>query len=44
MKPAVPLKDLKRLVIVAVFVFFFFALFILQFYKIQIIDGEKWSK
>ncbi len=41
---AVTLKDLKRLVVVAVFVFFLFTLLILQFYKIQIIDGEKWQR
>lgn len=37
-------KDLKRLVIVASFLFFLFALLILQFYKIQIIEGEKWKR
>lgn len=37
-------KELKRLVALAVFVFFLFTLLILQFYKIQIIDGEKWQK
>jgi cell division protein FtsI (penicillin-binding protein 3) len=44
MKTPVTLKDLKRLIIVAVFVFFLFALLIVQFYKIQIIDGDKWRK
>jgi cell division protein FtsI (penicillin-binding protein 3) len=37
-------KDLKRLVLVAIFLFLLFALLILQFYKIQIIEGEKWKK
>lgn len=37
-------SELKRLIIVAVFIFFLFALLVLQFYKIQIIDGEKWRK
>jgi cell division protein FtsI (penicillin-binding protein 3) len=40
----VTLKDLKRLIVVAVFVFFLFTLLVLQFYRIQIIEGEKWSK
>ncbi len=35
---------MKRLIVVAVFVFFLFALLILQFYKIQIIDGDKWRR
>jgi len=33
----------KRLVWVSVFVFSLFCLLILQFFKIQIIQGEKWS-
>lgn len=37
-------QELKRLIAVAVFVFFLFTLLILQFYKIQIIDGEKWRR
>ncbi len=37
-------KDLKRLVIVALFTFFLFSLLVLQFYKIQIIEKEKWVK
>ncbi len=38
------LKDLKRLIVIAVALFFLFALLILQFYKIQIIDGDKWKR
>ena len=43
-RPAAGLRDLKRLLVVALFVFFLFALLVLQFYKIQIIDGEKWRR
>jgi len=35
-------KELKRLLIVALFTFFLFALLILQFYKIQILECDKW--
>ncbi|MBP7074723.1 MAG: penicillin-binding protein 2 [Rhabdochlamydiaceae bacterium] len=38
------LRDLKRLIVIAVSLFFLFALLILQFYKIQIIDGDKWKR
>ncbi|MGR3912637.1 MAG: penicillin-binding protein 2 [Candidatus Rhabdochlamydia sp.] len=38
------LKDLKRLIIIALFLFFLFTLLILQFYRIQIIEGDKWKK
>lgn len=41
---AIKLKDLKRLIVIALFLFFLFALLVLQFYKIQIIEGEKWKK
>ncbi len=34
----------KRIVGVALFLFFLFGLLVLQFYKIQIIEGEKWTK
>ncbi|MCH9612987.1 MAG: putative peptidoglycan D,D-transpeptidase PenA [Chlamydiia bacterium] len=34
----------KRLIFVALFIFFNFATLILQFYKVQIIEGEKWTK
>ena len=37
------LEDKKRLVILAIFLFFLFCLVILQFFKIQIIEGEKWT-
>lgn len=37
-------KVRKRLVIVALFVFFLFCALIIQFFKIQIIEGEKWSR
>ncbi len=38
------LEDKRRLVILAIFLFFLFCLVILQFFKIQIIEGEKWTK
>lgn len=34
----------KRLLMVSLFVFFLFSLLIVQFFKIQIIEGEKWAK
>ncbi len=37
-------KDLKRLIAIAIFLFTLFALLVLQFYKIQVIEGEKWRK
>ncbi len=37
-------KDRRQLVFVALFVFFLFALLIIQFYRIQIIEKEKWVK
>lgn len=37
-------KDRKRLVFIAFFVFFLFTLLIIQFYRIQIIQGDKWLK
>jgi len=36
--------DRKRLVWVSLFVFILFSLLILQFYKIQIVEGDKWTK
>jgi cell division protein FtsI (penicillin-binding protein 3) len=36
--------DRKRLVFVAFFIFGLFALLILQFYKIQIREGDKWTR
>lgn len=44
MNTPVKLTDLKRLIVVAVFIFFLFTLLVLQFYKIQIIDGDKWRR
>lgn len=38
------LKDRIRLVWIAFFIFFLFALLIVQFFKIQIIQGEKWTQ
>lgn len=37
-------KDRKRLVVIALGIFALFSLLIFQFYKIQIIDGERWSQ
>lgn len=37
-------KDRKQLVLVALFVFSLFSLLIIQFYKIQIVEGDKWTK
>jgi len=37
-------QDRKRLVFVSLFVFALFTLLIAQFYKIQIIEGDKWSR
>lgn len=37
-------KDQKRLVVLALFLFFLFSTLIIQFYIIQIAEGEKWSK
>jgi cell division protein FtsI (penicillin-binding protein 3) len=34
----------KRLVWVAFFIFFLFCLLVIQFYKVQIIEGDKWTK
>ncbi len=36
-------QDRKRLVLVFIFQAFLFALLIVQFYKIQIVQGEKWQ-
>ncbi|NGX54520.1 MAG: Stage V sporulation protein D [Chlamydiae bacterium] len=35
---------MKRLVIVAVGTFFLFSLLIIQFFRIQIVEGEKWTQ
>lgn len=37
-------SDLKRLVLIALFVFLLFCFLIMQFFKIQIIQGDRWSK
>ena len=37
-------QDRKRLIIVALGLFFLFSLLLLQFYKIQIVEGEKWRR
>ncbi len=36
--------DKKRLMVLQIFLLFIFCLLIVQFYKIQIIEGEKWEK
>lgn len=43
MRLPVTVKDRKRLVILAMILFFLFSILIALFYKIQIIEGEKWS-
>ena len=40
----VKIRDQKRLVIIALSTFFLFSLLIYQFYRLQIIDGEKWGE
>lgn len=37
-------SERKRLLWLSLFIFAFFSLLIVQFYKIQIIEGNKWSK
>lgn len=37
------MREKKRLVIVAMSLFFLFSLLIAQYFKIQILDGEKWK-
>lgn len=37
-------SERKRLLIISLGIFFLFALLIAQFFRIQIIEGEKWSK
>lgn len=36
--------DLKRLVAVSLFVFLLFSFLVVQFYKLQVVEGEKWTK
>ncbi len=43
MKRLVASEARKRLVWVSLFVFLLFCLLIVQFFKIQIIEGEKWT-
>lgn len=46
MKPhlSFDVKDTKRLVFIACFIFFLFCLIVVQFYRLQIIQGDKWDK
>ena len=37
-------RNTSRLVIVAFFIFFLFCLILIQFYRLQIIEGDKWYK
>ena len=37
-------NDYRRLVAISFFLFLFFCFLIAQFYKLQIIEGEKWTK
>jgi cell division protein FtsI (penicillin-binding protein 3) len=37
-------RDAKRLAIIAFFIVFLFSLLVAQFYKIQIVEGDKWTK
>ncbi len=37
-------KDRRRLLVLSFFIFALFSCLVIQFYKIQIIDGEKWAK
>lgn len=39
-----PLENRKRLVFLSLGMLFLFSLLLIQFYRIQIIEGEKWSK
>lgn len=45
-EPKKPLssRDRKRLIIIALFIFSLFSLLVAQFYKIQIIEGDKWTR
>lgn len=44
MKDPVTNKDRKRLVIIAIVIFFLFSILIAQFFRIQIIEGDKWTR
>ena len=37
-------SDHRRLVVISIFLFLLFCLLIMQFYKVQIIEGEKWAE
>lgn len=37
-------KDSKRLLFLSLFIFALFAVLVAQFYQIQIVDGDRWSK
>jgi cell division protein FtsI (penicillin-binding protein 3) len=37
-------SDLKRLALLSLFVFLLFSFLIVQFYKIQVVEGDKWTK
>jgi cell division protein FtsI (penicillin-binding protein 3) len=39
-----PLENCKRLVFISLGLAFFFSLLLAQFYRIQIVEGDKWSK
>ncbi|MCX6989025.1 MAG: penicillin-binding protein 2 [Chlamydiae bacterium] len=41
---SIPIENRRRLVWLALWVTFLFCLLIIQFYRIQIIDGDKWTK
>lgn len=38
------MKEKKRLIVIAIGTFFLFCLLIVQYFKIQIIEGDKWTK
>lgn len=46
MKPflLIDAKDIKRLILIACFIFFLFGLILIQFFYLQINQGEKWDK
>lgn len=43
-KPFLNFAVYHRLFLIAFFLFFFFCILIFQFYRVQIIQGEKWTK
>lgn len=38
------LKEFKRLLIIALFILILFSMLVYQYYRIQIVEGEKWTK